>query len=167
MLITPQYLFHNASAITPEFLREKGITALALDVDNTLTAHNSQELPQNIGRWLQDMRAAGIQMIIASNNLEKRVRPFAQQIGLDYVSLSCKPFTVGLAKARKKLGVPRNQMAIVGDQLFTDRLAGALYGIKALVVMPMAKDIKKGILFKRKLEKPFLNRYYRKGGTLL
>lgn len=167
MFITPEYLFRNASAITPAFLHEKGITALVLDVDNTLTAHNSQQLPPNISEWLQNMRAAGIQMIIASNNEEKRVRPFAQQIGLDYVAMSCKPLTFGLAKARKKFGVPRSQMAIVGDQLFTDRLAGSLYGIKALVVMPMAQDIKKGILFKRKLEQPFLNRYYHKGGTLL
>ncbi|WP_291246264.1 HAD hydrolase-like protein [Fournierella sp.] len=72
-----------------------------------------------------------------------------------------------LARARKKFGVPRRQMAIVGDQLFTDRLAGTLYGIPALVVQPMYEDFKKGIRFKRRLEKPFLARYFKKGGKLL
>ena len=167
MFITPEYLFSGAAAITPEFLKGKGITALVLDVDNTLTGHDSQQLPEAIRDWLDRMRAAGIQLAIASNNNEERVRPFAQSIGLDYVAMSCKPLTFGLARARKKFGVPQRQMAIVGDQLFTDRLAGALYGIPALVVQPMYEDFKKGIRFKRRLEKPFLARYFKKGGKLL
>ncbi|WP_291243720.1 YqeG family HAD IIIA-type phosphatase [Fournierella sp.] len=167
MFITPEYLFSGAAAITPEFLKEKGITALVLDVDNTLTGHDSQQLPEAIRDWLDRMRAAGIQLAIASNNNEERVRPFAQSIGLDYVAMSCKPLTFGLARARKKFGVPQRQMAIVGDQLFTDRLAGTLYGIPALVVQPMYEDFKKGIRFKRRLEKPFLARYFKKGGKLL
>lgn len=167
MFITPEYLFSGAAAITPEFLQEKGITALVLDVDNTLTGHDSQQLPPAIRDWLDRMRAAGIQLAIASNNNEERVRPFAQSIGLDYVAMSCKPLTFGLARARKKFEVPRRQMAIVGDQLFTDRLAGTLYGIPALVVLPMYEDFKKGIRFKRRLEKPFLARYFKKGGKLL
>ena len=104
MFITPEYLFSGAAAITPEFLKGKGITALVLDVDNTLTGHDSQQLPPAIRDWLDRMRAAGIQLAIASNNNEERVRPFAQAIGLDYVAMSCKPLTFGLARARKKFG---------------------------------------------------------------
>ena len=167
MLITPEYLFSSVEAITPEFLKEKGITALVLDVDNTLTGHNSQRLAPSVRRWLDRMRAAGIKLAIASNNSEARVRPFAQAIGLDYVAMSCKPLTFGLARARKRFGVPKRQMAIVGDQLFTDRLAGAFYGISALVVQPMYEDFKKGICFKRRLEKPFLDRYFKRGGNVL
>lgn len=167
MLLTPEYLFQSITCITPEFLAQKGITALILDVDNTLTAHGSQHLSAEIKAWLQRMQAADVQLMIASNNTKKRVKPFAAGIGLRFVSMSCKPLTFGLAKAKKRFDVPRRQMAIVGDQLFTDRLAGAFYGIRALVVMPLSPDIKKGIIFKRKLEKPFLRRYYKKGGTLL
>ena len=36
MLLTPEYIFKNVEAITPEFLRQLGVTALVLDVDNTL-----------------------------------------------------------------------------------------------------------------------------------
>lgn len=167
MLLTPEIIFRRVEDITPAYLQSQGITALVLDVDNTLTGHDSQQLPEAIRDWLDRMRAAGIQLAIASNNNEERVRPFAQSIGLDYVAMSCKPLTFGLARARKKFGVPKGQMAIVGDQLFTDRLAGALYGIPALVVQPMYEDFKKGIRFKRRLEKPFLARYFKKGGKLL
>ena len=37
----------------------------------------------------------GSDMTIVSNNTAKRVRPFAERIGLDWVPLACKPFTVG------------------------------------------------------------------------
>lgn len=167
MLITPEYLFASVSGITPAFLKAKGIVALVLDVDDTLTAHGSQELAAEVKDWLEQLRAAGVQLMIVSNNTKARVSPFAARLGLPFVSMACKPLTFGLAAARRRFGVPRHAMAIVGDQLFTDRLAGTLYGIPALVVQPMYEDFKKGIRFKRRLEKPFLARYFKKGGKLL
>lgn len=166
-MFTPEYLFSEISHITPAFLKEKGITALALDVDNTLTAHNSQELPAQVLAWLAEMRRAGIRLTILSNNTKKRVGPLAKRLGLEYVSLGCKPLTVGVRIARKRLGVPKSAMALVGDQLFTDRLCGWLYGMTVLMVQPLAPDIKKGILFRRKLEQPFVRRYHARGGKLL
>lgn len=166
-MLTPEYLFKDITRITPEFLRQQGIRALLLDVDNTLTAHGSQQLSQPVAAWLEQMKARGIRMVIVSNNLRRRVEPFARQLGLDYISMGCKPLPGGLARARRRLGVGRREIALVGDQLFTDRLAGWLYGIRVLVVQPMTRDIKKGILFRRKLEKPFIQKYFRQGGKLL
>lgn len=166
-MLTPEYLFQDITHITPEFLRQQGIRALLLDVDNTLTAHGSQQLSQPVADWLEQMKAQGVRMVIVSNNLRRRVEPFARQLGLEYISMGCKPLPGGLARARHLLGVRRGQVALVGDQLFTDRLAGWLYGIRVLVVQPMTRDIKKGILFRRKLEKPFVEKYFKRGGKLL
>ncbi len=167
MLLTPEYVFQSVEKIAPHRLEEMGIRALVLDVDNTLTAHGSQQLSQGVADWLESLKEANIALMIASNNTRKRVEPFANKIGLDFVAMSCKPFTFGLRRARRKFGVPKSQMAIVGDQLFTDRLAAALYGIRALVVEPCGEEIDKGVKFKRVLEKPFMNRYYKRGGKLL
>ena len=166
-MLTPEYLFQDITHITPEFLRQQGIRALLLDVDNTLTAHGSQQLSRPVADWLEQMKAQGVRMVIVSNNLRRRVEPFARQLGLEYISMGCKPLPGGLARARHLLGVSRGQVALVGDQLFTDRLAGWLYGIRVLVVQPMTRDIKKGILFRRKLEKPFIEKYFKRGGKLL
>ena len=54
MLITPEYVFQDVTHITPEWLAEKGIRALVLDIDNTLTADRSQELPDEVAQWLED-----------------------------------------------------------------------------------------------------------------
>lgn len=167
MLITPEYLFASVSGITPAFLKAKGIVALVLDVDDTLTAHGSQELAAEVKDWLEQLRAAGVQLMIVSNNTKARVSPFAARLGLPFVSMACKPLTFGLAAARRRFGVPRHAMAIVGDQLFTDRLAASLYGVRALIVTPRGGAARRDIRLKRKLEQPFLRRYYRKGGKLL
>mgnify|MGYP000680110302 CR=1 FL=1 len=75
MLITPEYVFKDVTHITPEFLAGKGIRALVLDIDNTLTADRSQELPEEVAEWLEAMRRAGVKLTIVSNGAEKRVRP--------------------------------------------------------------------------------------------
>ena len=85
MLLTPEYIFKNVEAITPEFLRQLGVTALVLDVDNTLTGDGSQQLDDSVAAWLDAMRAAGVSLTIVSNNTAKRVRPFAARIGLAFV----------------------------------------------------------------------------------
>ena len=104
MILTPEYIFKSIECIHPDFLAAHGIKALVLDVDNTPTADNSQVLEPSVQRWLDEMRAAGISLTIVSNNTAKRVRPFAERIGLAWVPLACKPFTVGLRVARRRLG---------------------------------------------------------------
>ena len=166
MLLTPEYIFRAIEAITPEFLRQHGITALVLDVDNTLTGDGSQQLDATVQQWLNTMRAAGVRLTIVSNNTAARVRPFADRVGLAWVPLACKPLPVGLVVARRRLGVRKNQMAMVGDQIFTDRLAAGLYGIPCLYTMPRGVDHQRGVQFKRRFEPYWLDRYYQKGGRL-
>ena len=84
MLITPEYVFADVTHITPAFLAEKGVRALVLDIDNTLTADRSQQLPPEVAAWLDGMRAAGVGLTIVSNGTPKRVAPFAKKLGLDY-----------------------------------------------------------------------------------
>ena len=103
MLLTPEYIFRAIEAITPEFLRQHGITALVLDVDNTLTGDGDQQLDATVQQWLDTMRAAGVRLTIVSNNTAARVRPFADRVGLAWVPLACKPLPVGLAVARRRL----------------------------------------------------------------
>ena len=167
MLLTPEVVFRRVEAITPEVLRRMGITALVLDVDNTLTGDGSQQLDDSVAAWLAAMRAAGISLTIVSNNTARRVRPFAERIGLAWVPLACKPLPVGLAVARRRLGVKRRQMAMVGDQIFSDRLAAGLFGIRCLFLLPRSPIEKSAsVRFKRRFEPRWINRYFAQGGTL-
>ena len=167
MILTPEFIFRNVEAIRPEFLAQQGIQALVLDVDNTLTGDGSQVLEDSVQAWLQEMKAAGISLTVVSNNTARRVRPFAERIGLAWVPLACKPLPIGLMVARRRLGVTKAQMAMVGDQIYTDRMAAGLYGIRCLFLLPRTPhDKTRGVRLKRKLEPFWIRRYFRKGGKL-
>ena len=167
MILTPEYIFRRVEAIHPDFLARQGIRALVLDVDNTLTGDGSQQLDGSVQAWLEEMRAAGVSLTVVSNNTSRRVRPFAERIGLAWVPLACKPLPLGLMVARRRLGVKKSQMAMVGDQIYTDRMAAGLYGIPCLFVLPRTPhDKSRGVRFKRRLEPFWIRRYFRKGGTV-
>ncbi len=160
----PHIVFSRITAIPPEYLRENGITALVLDIDNTLTIHDDPALPTDVAAWLEARKAEGIQLAVASNNHEPRVAPFAEKIGVKWVADAGKPLARGFRRAQEQFGVPKSQMALIGDQLFTDVLGARLFGIRALLVEPMAPDHKWYIRLKRVLEKPFISLYYKRGG---
>ena len=166
-ILCPDYIFKSVDRISPQFLHERGIRALVLDVDNTLTAHDSQELAPGVADWIERMRDAGIALRISSNNTAARVRPFAEKLGLPFVSFSLKPAPRGLRIARRALGVEKREMALVGDQVFTDAVGANFYGIPVLLCKPMYRDIKPSIRLKRVLERPLLARYRKKGGNIL
>ena len=167
MLITPQYVFKDVTHITPEWLAEKGIRALVLDIDNTLTADRSQELPAEVAQWLEEMRKAGVALTIVSNGAEQRVKPFARKLGLAYLYRAAKPLPFALMVARRRMGVKRREMAMVGDQLYADRMAAALYGIPGLMVVPRGPDLGAQVVLKRKWEKRHWQAYYDRGGKTL
>ena len=167
MLITPEYVFKDVTHITPEWLAEKGIRALVLDIDNTLTADRSQELPAEVAQWLEEMRKAGVALTIVSNGAEQRVKPFARKLGLAYLYRAAKPLPFALMVARRRMGVKRWEMAMVGDQLYADRMAAALYGIPGLMVVPRGPDLGAQVVLKRKWEKRHWQAYYDRGGKTL
>ena len=98
-MFKPTYVFDKVGEITPDFLAKKHIKGLLLDLDNTLTTHNNPVPPQSSLDWLAKMKAAGIKLMIVSNNHAPRVKPFAEQLELDFVPEGKKPLTFGYTKA--------------------------------------------------------------------
>lgn len=156
MFFKPTYVFDKIGGIAPEFLHKKHIKGLILDLDNTLTTHNNPVPPQTSLDWIASMKAAGIKLMIVSNNHEPRVTPFAKQLGLDFVCEGAKPLTIGYTKAIKKMGLDKKNVAAVGDQIFTDVLGSNLKGIRSIFVFPIEPETSLPFRFKRACEKPFL-----------
>ncbi len=156
MLFKITAAFRKASDITPQKLKELGIKGLILDLDNTLTTHDNPVPSDGILEWLDCMKKNNIRLMIVSNNHPPRVKPFADMLGLDFVSEGRKPLTKGFREASQKMNLPKNQLAAVGDQIYTDVLGANLYGIKMLYVQPIEHEKTNFFKFKRKMEKPFL-----------
>ena len=148
----PTRMLHRITDITPEFLSSLGITALLLDVDNTLSEHDSQSPYPGSLEWVSSMRKNGIQMIILSNNTRERVEPFAAQYGLPFLTYAMKPLPVGYLRAVHQLGVSHRNCAAVGDQIFTDIFGANRAGIPTIMVKYIYWKEEIQIFFKRRLE---------------
>lgn len=162
MLFKPSFWLKNVLSIDKEFLKENHIRGLVLDLDNTLSMHGSPAAENGVMEWLDDMRNFGIRMVVVSNNTEKRVEPLARQLGLDFISFGCKPLTKGITKAIRKMGLQKKEVALVGDQIFTDIIGGNLKGIKTVLVEPFHLEDKPSFKLKRKLESVVFKRDYSK-----
>ena len=156
MLFKPTYVFNDITEITVDFLNKKHIKGLMLDLDNTLTTHNNPVPPQTSIKWLDKMREAGIKMMIVSNNSAERVTPFAQALGLPFVPKGKKPLPVGYSQAKNEMGLDKNELAAVGDQIFTDVLGSNLCGVRSLFVFPIELETSLPFRFKRFCERLFL-----------
>lgn len=161
-MFTPDFVFNSITDINIDFLKSYTIRALVLDVDETLSAHGSQVPFPGVQEWIGKMKKHNIKLMISSNNVETRVAPFAKSLELPFISMSLKPFPIGLTKIKKEFALPSDEIAIVGDQIFTDILGGSLKGFKKIFVLSSSENAGALLKFKRILERPFLWRYYKK-----
>ncbi len=155
-IFMPDYFFSKIWEIPLSFLEDNGIKCLLLDVDNTLTTHDNPNAHKNAVNWLDLVSNAGIKSVIISNNIEPRVAPFAENLGVQFVFNAQKPLSKGAKQAINISGVDKENMLVIGDQIFTDVLFGKLSGIKTVLVTPMELEKTKFFKFKRWLEKLIL-----------
>lgn len=164
-LFKPTFALRSVLEITPQALKKRGIKALILDLDNTLTTHNNPTPAEGVLDWIADMKKNGIKLLIVSNNNAERVTPFAEMLGLHFVPNGAKPLPVGFKRAANELaaeGIPKNRIAAVGDQIFTDILGANLAGIRSVFVYPIEPETSLPFKFKRAVEKPLLPKRFNK-----
>ena len=136
--MTPYRVFDSYRSITPAFFMRHGIRLLLCDLDYTLAPKSQPEPDADLRRWLSDVRAAGVEVMILSNNRSgKRVNDFCRTLGIDYVGHAQKPSPKGLRRAMARAGVTERETAMLGDKLLTDVLAANLSGVTALMVEPV------------------------------
>ena len=162
MLFRATAAFKMVTDITPEILKKLSIKGLILDLDNTLTTHDNPVPANGVMEWLDKMKKNGIKLMIVSNNHPPRVKPFADMLGLDFVSEGRKPLSKGFNEAAERLKLPKTTLAAVGDQIYTDILGANLAGLKSLYVVPIEHEKTNFFKFKRKMEIPFLPKKYGK-----
>lgn len=160
-IFRPGDLKKRITDITIKELKSRHISGLLLDVDNTLTRHGDQSIEDNVLLWLQTMKDHGMKIIIVSNAKFKRVRPFAEKIGLEFVHMAAKPLPFGFRRAAKHIGIPLKQCAAIGDQIFTDVMGANLAGVQCIQVLPIELEYEKPfMMFKRRIENRMMDYPY-------
>ena len=141
-LYTPTLLVARIADITPEALKERGITAIITDLDNTLVPWRRYNIAEGVREWLAELSEAGIKIVIASNTLSTgRLKKLAETMNIPFVEGVRKPFIGGFVRAMELMESDRESTAVVGDQLFTDVLCGNRLGLTTILLRPpLAKE---------------------------
>lgn len=159
--LQPNDVIDHVRAITPEFLAARGLRGLLIDLDNTLIPYGSYEeggATEMIG-WARDLQDAGIRLFLLSNATSKRAAFWLEKLGFQGVGMAGKPNPRAYRKALSEIGLPAQQVGMVGDQLFTDVLGGNLSGMHTVLVRPLVNNALPHTKIARRLERLVLRRY--------
>jgi uncharacterized protein len=164
--LTPNAMLESAFEISPEWLADRNLKGLALDIDNTLAPTHLPGNEAQIRAWLEPLRQAQIPIRIVSNGHPKRILEFCQLFNLQYVDvlgsrMAVKPIPSAFWRVCKELGLPAKQIAMVGDQIFTDVLGANIASMYTVLVKPLSEKTMTHTKWIRKLEKLVLARLER------
>ena len=164
MKIYPRLYCKNILEVTPEYLKENNIKALILDVDNTLLDFDLKII-DGLENWGKTMKENEIKCIILSNsNKETKVKMVADLLGIEYIKFAMKPLKRGFKMAQKRLDIPNENIAAIGDQIFTDVIGANRMKMFSILVKPLAEKDLWMTRFKRPIEELVIKNYLKKIG---
>lgn len=135
----PDIYQKNIFEINYESLSMKGIKYLLFDLDNTLGPAHAIIPDLKVKELIENLKNK-FQIIIFSNAMGNRVSGFAEKLDVDFIYNACKPRSNKFLNVFKKYKMNENEVAIIGDQLFTDIKGGNRVGILTILVDPISKE---------------------------
>lgn len=141
---------------------KSGFRGLIFDIDNTIVGYDNFEIKKEIFDLFIELEGIGFKICLVSNSFKKRVVYFENVFNIKSFNTALKPLPFGIMKGIKYLGVPKNKIVMIGDQIFTDVICARLNSIFVVLVEPIKERIEFVNRFKRKLELKILNKYDKK-----
>ena len=132
--LLPTVIADSLTDISPQFLKEQNIELLMMDFDNTIVPYTSNIPTEEMSRWLTAMKQSDIQLCVVSNSKKDRVQIFCREQGIPCITRAKKPFSKGIRECLDKFGVPKENCALVGDQIYTDTLGANCAGIRSILI---------------------------------
>lgn len=132
------YLNDSILQLTPTLLDKYRLKGLVLDVDDTIISAKAVDASPELLAWLVEIKNR-VPVWLVSNNIKRsRIERIAMSLDLPYIYGARKPSRRKLRKAVSAMDLPYEQVAMVGDRLFTDVLAGNRLGVFTILVEPVS-----------------------------
>lgn len=133
----PHRFAPRLAQVSLDLLVAGGIRGLIVDLDNTLLGFRESELAEEHLAWVRDALSRGMGVVMLSNNFSDRVTMVAAALGVECIPNALKPLPFSFLRAKRMLRLGRREIAVVGDQLFTDVLGGRLCGFYTVLTEPI------------------------------
>ncbi|MFH7242166.1 MAG: YqeG family HAD IIIA-type phosphatase [Spirulina sp.] len=124
-------------ALSPDLMRHHNLRGLILDVDDTLVPLRQAESDPDLAVWMASIKAVGEVWLVSNNVNSSRIKRIATPLDVPYLTSAGKPSRRKLKQALEAMDLPPEQVAMVGDRLLTDVLAGNRLGLFTILVDPM------------------------------
>ncbi|MDB9496100.1 YqeG family HAD IIIA-type phosphatase [Spirulina major CS-329] len=128
-------------ALTPEVVKTHHLQGLILDVDETLVPLKQRQVSPEVADWIEEIRQHVALWLVSNNLSESRIGGIAEALNLPYILGARKPSRRKLRQAMEAMQLPPEAVAMVGDRLFTDALAGNRLGLFTILVEPMVDPL--------------------------
>lgn len=128
-------------ALTTEIVTQHQLKGLVLDVDETLVPITTQQISQDLHCWIESLRPLVSLWLVSNNISQPRISAIGSALNVPYISGAGKPSRRKLRRAVEAMGLPVDQVGMVGDRLFTDVLAGNRLGMFTILVEPMVDPL--------------------------
>ncbi|KPH71211.1 MULTISPECIES: YqeG family HAD IIIA-type phosphatase [Bacillaceae] len=149
--------------IQPESLKEKGIKGIITDLDNTLVAWDVEHATPEVIEWFNLMKEHDIKITIISNNNVDRVKVFSEPLDTPFIYSARKPLKRAFKKVQKNMGLKKEEIVVIGDQVLTDVLGGNSAGLYTILVVPIVQTDGKITRINRKIERIILKKLRNQG----
>ena len=159
MNIYPKYYCDRITDIKVDFLKENNIKGLILDVDNTML-DTRLNMVEGLLEWHEEIVKAGIKtMIVSNSNKKEKLDSISGKLNVEYIRLATKPLKRGFIKAQKMLQIPFENIAAIGDQIFTDVIGANRCNIYSILVKPINEEDIWITKWKRPIEEKIVKKY--------
>jgi len=159
-MLAPDYYYDSVFQIPFDDLWKKNFRGLIFDIDNTLTRYDEKQPSAKIVALLSKLERMGFRVCLCTNNTNKRLRNFSENLSYPGIANAIKPLTRGIRYAMKTMGTTPAHTIIIGDQLLSDIWAGKNAKITTILVKPLSDKDFILVKLKRILERFILKKYF-------
>jgi len=149
----PEKVYVNLVQMPWDKFASEGIKTALLDFDNTLGPDHATEPEEYSYKCVKMIEEHGIRCCLVSNAKSGRSAKIAEMLGIPVVTYANKPGTSGIFKAISLMKSSPEESLMVGDQVFTDVIAGNRAGVRTFLVEKLHKPEIWYVMLKRPFEK--------------
>lgn len=138
-IYVPDIYQKNIYEIDYENLSSRGIKCLIFDLDNTLVTILETVPREETKELFKKIKKLGFKIYIASNSIKARVKPFHEELKVDFIYSVKKPHTEKISELINSTKFGLDEIAMIGDSMMDDVVCGNTIGVTTILLDQISK----------------------------